>query len=138
MRRTSGLRILAPEAATAPVGVTPAMTQGLDRSARRGTPAEAARAHLKAHQDTYKVPVSDLKTVRTTEEGTQSSVRFQQKHDGVPVFGAEYAVQTQAAGGGQQVTSATGTLYTDLTVPTTANVSEATARQRMFTLDGSP
>ncbi|MGZ2361366.1 M4 family metallopeptidase [Streptomyces sp. 372A] len=162
MRRTSGLRILAagvvaaatgaallaapawaddaipaPEAATAPVGVAPAMTQGLDKSARRGTPAEAARAHLEAHQDTYKVPVSDLKTVRTTEEGTQSSVRFQQKHDGVPVFGAEYAVQTQAADGGQQVTSATGTLYTDLTVPTTAEVSEAAAKQRMFTLDGT-
>ncbi|MYW12113.1 hypothetical protein GT034_27735, partial [Streptomyces sp. SID2563] len=119
------------------VGVAPAMTQGLDKSARRGTPAEAARAHLKAHQDTYKVPVSDLKTVRTTEEGTQSSVRFQQKHDGVPVFGAEYAVQTQAADGGQQITSATGTLYTDLTVPTTAKVSEATAKQRMFTLDGT-
>nr|WP_239081929.1 M4 family metallopeptidase [Streptomyces sp. SID9727] len=113
------------------------MTRGLDKSARRGTPAEAARAHLEAHQDTYKVPVSDLKTVRTTKEGTQSSVRFQQKHDGVPVFGAEYAVQTQAADGGQQVTSATGTLYTDLTVPTTAEVSEATAKQRMFTLDGT-
>lgn len=73
--------------------------------------------------------------MRTTEDGKQSSVRFQQKHDGVPVFGAEYAVQTQAADGGQQVTSATGTLYTDLTVSTTSTVSEATARHRMFTLD---
>ncbi|MEU3225625.1 M4 family metallopeptidase [Streptomyces sp. NPDC006976] len=159
MRRTSGLRILAtgvvaaatgaallaapawaddapsaPESA-APVRVAPAMTQGLDKSARRGTPAEAARAHLKAHEDTYKVPVSDLKTVRTTETGDQSSVRFQQRHNGVPVFGAEYAVQTQAADGGQQITSATGTLYTDLTVPTTPEVSEAAAKQRMFTLD---
>lgn len=163
MRRTSVLRILAtgvvaaatgaallaapawaddtataPAAAPAtdPVGVAPAMTQGLDTAARQGTPAEAARAHLKAHQDTYKVPVSDLSTVQTTKDGKQSSVRFQQKHDGVPVFGAEYAVQTQAADGGQQVTSATGTLYTDLTVSTTPAVSEATAKQRMFTLDG--
>ncbi|MFB7013804.1 MULTISPECIES: M4 family metallopeptidase [unclassified Streptomyces] len=121
--------------ATSPVPVAPAMTQGLDKSARAGTPAEAARAHLKAHKDTYKVPVSDLKTVRTTKDGKQSSVRFQQKHDGVPVFGAEYAVQTEAADGGQQVTSATGTLYTDLTVSTTPKVTEGTARQRMFTLD---
>ncbi|MFJ2089333.1 M4 family metallopeptidase [Streptomyces sp. NPDC087901] len=163
MRRTSVLRILAtgvvaaatgaallaapawaddtataPAAAPAtdPVGVAPAMTQGLDTAARQGTPAEAARAHLKAHQDTYKVPVSDLSTVKTTKDGKQSSVRFQQKHDGVPVFGAEYAVQTQAADGGQQITSATGTLYTDLTVSTTPTVSEATAKQRMFTLDG--
>ncbi|MGW2847410.1 M4 family metallopeptidase [Streptomyces sp. NPDC001274] len=76
-----------------------------------------------------------MSTVRTTKDGAQSSVRFQQKHHGVPVFGAEYAVQTRAADGGQQVTSATGTLYTDLTVSTTPTVSEATAKQRMFSLD---
>ncbi|MER5276624.1 M4 family metallopeptidase [Streptomyces sp. NPDC002809] len=121
--------------ATDPAGVAPAMTQGLDKAPRQGTPAEAARAHLKAHEDTYKVPVSELATVKTTKDGKQSSVRFQQKHDGVPVFGAEYAVQTQAADGGQQVTSATGTLYTDLTVSTTPTVSEATAKRRMFSLD---
>ncbi|MFC9856292.1 M4 family metallopeptidase [Streptomyces sp. NPDC055100] len=120
-----------------PVPAAPAMTQGLDRSARTGTPAEAARAHLQDHQDTYRVPVSDLTTLRTTGAGKQTSVRFQQKHNGVPVFGAEYAVQTRAADGGQQVTSATGTLYTDLTVPTTPKVTEARARQRMFTLDAA-
>ncbi|MFE7469087.1 M4 family metallopeptidase [Streptomyces sp. NPDC057499] len=125
----------APERTPDPVRVAPAMTQGLDKSAREGTPADVARAHIKAHRDTYKVPVSDLSTVRTTKDGNQSSVRFQQKHNGVPVFGAEYAVQTRAADGGQQVTSATGTLYTDLTVSTTPAVSEATAKRRMFALD---
>ncbi|MFF8690775.1 M4 family metallopeptidase [Streptomyces sp. NPDC015144] len=125
----------APEPAPDRAGVAPAMTQGLDKAARAGTPAQAARAHIKAHQGTYKVPVSELSTVRTTKDGAQSSVRFQQKHHGVPVFGAEYAVQTRAADGGQQVTSATGTLYTDLTVSTTPTVSEATAKQRMFSLD---
>ncbi|MGW3085652.1 M4 family metallopeptidase [Streptomyces sp. NPDC001108] len=125
----------APEPAPDRAGVAPVMTQGLDEAARAGTPAQAARAHIKAHQDTYKVPVSELSTVRTTKDGAQSSVRFQQKHHGVPVFGAEYAVQTRAADGGQQVTSATGTLYTDLTVSTTPTVSEATAKQRMFSLD---
>ncbi|MGW1427943.1 M4 family metallopeptidase [Streptomyces sp. NPDC002431] len=125
----------APEPAPDRAGVAPAMTQGLDKAARAGTPAQAARAHIKAHQGTYKVPVSELSTVRTTKDGAQSSVRFQQKHHGVPVFGAEYAVQTRATDGGQQVTSATGTLYTDLTVSTTPTVSEATAKQRMFSLD---
>ncbi|MFE6974836.1 M4 family metallopeptidase [Streptomyces sp. NPDC057682] len=124
-----------PAPAAEPVGVAPAMTQGLDKGPRPGTPAEAARAHLKAHADTYRVPVSDLKAVKTTKDGAQSSVRFQQKHHGVPVFGAEYAVQTRSADGGQQVTSATGTLYTDLTVSTTPRVGEALARQRMFGLD---
>ncbi|MFG2561013.1 M4 family metallopeptidase [Streptomyces sp. NPDC048496] len=73
----------------------------------------------------------------TSKDGKQSSVRFQQKHDGVPVFGAEYAVQTEAADGGQSVTSATGTLYTDLSVSTTPSVSEAAAEKRMFSLDGN-
>lgn len=117
------------------VPVAPAMTEGLDKATRKGTPAEAARAHLKAHQDKYRVPVSDLQTLKTTKVGKQSTVRFRQKHDGVPVFGAEYAVQTEPADGGQKVLSATGTLYTGLTVSTTPKVTEATARQRMFSLD---
>ncbi|MFB7597087.1 M4 family metallopeptidase [Streptomyces sp. NPDC056160] len=115
--------------------VAPVMTEGLDHAAREGTPAEAARAHLKAHQDKYKVLVSDLQTLKTTKVGKQSAVRFQQKHNGVPVLGAEYAVQTEPAEGGQKVTSATGTLYTDLTVSTTPKVTEKTAEQRMFSLD---
>ncbi|MFJ2721667.1 M4 family metallopeptidase [Streptomyces sp. NPDC087437] len=117
------------------VPVAPAMTEGLDKATRKGTPAVAARAHLKAHQDKYRVPVSDLQTLKTTKVGKQSTVRFRQKHDGVPVFGAEYAVQTEPADGGQKVLSATGTLYTGLTVSTTPKVTEATARQRMFSLD---
>ncbi|MER7197727.1 hypothetical protein CG723_38875 [Streptomyces sp. CB01635] len=127
----------APPATTAadPVPVAPAMTQGLDGEVRGGTPAEAARAHLKAHKGTYKIPVSDLKTLGTTTSGKQSSVRFRQQHDGVPVFGAEYAVQTEAADGGRRVSSATGTLYTHLTVSTTPTVSQAAAERRMFTLD---
>ncbi|WP_329623554.1 M4 family metallopeptidase [Streptomyces sp. NBC_01255] len=123
-------------AATREATVAPRMTQGLDGAAARpGTPAEAARAHLKAHQDTYRVPESELATVRTSADAGQSSVRFQQKRNGVPVFGAEYAVQTEAADGGQHVTSATGTLYPELTVSTTPKVAEATAERRMFTLD---
>lgn len=51
------------------------------------------------------------------------------------MFGAQYAVQTEAVDGGQQVTSATGTLYTDLTVSTASKVSEATAERRLFALD---
>ncbi|MFI6610929.1 hypothetical protein [Streptomyces sp. NPDC050507] len=73
MRRTSVLRILATGVvaaatgaalmaapawaddtakapATDPAGVAPAMTQGLDKAPREGTPAQAARAHLKAHE----------------------------------------------------------------------------------------
>ncbi|QNS04017.1 M4 family metallopeptidase [Streptomyces xanthii] len=126
----------APEPGTqSPAPVAPALTQGLDKAPRAGTPAQAARAHLADHQDTYKVPVSDLKTARTTKDGAQTSVRFRQLHDGIPVFGAEYAVQTETAGDEQRVTSATGTLYTALTVSTTPKVDETTARKRLFSLD---
>ncbi|MFJ9670946.1 M4 family metallopeptidase [Streptomyces sp. NPDC101221] len=119
-----------------PAPTAPAMTQSLDEAPRPGTPAQAARAHMKAHQDVYKVPASDLRTVGTTEDGDQTAVRFEQRHHGVPVFGARYAVQTEGAGEkGRRVTSATGTLYTDLTVSTTPEVDEATARKRLFTLD---
>lgn len=119
-----------------PAPTAPAMTQSLDEAPRPGTPAQAARAHMKAHQDVYKVPASDLRTVGTTEDGDQTAVRFEQRHHGVPVFGARYAVQTEGAGEkGRRVTSATGTLYTVLTVSTTPEVDEATARKRLFTLD---
>ncbi|MFF4837554.1 M4 family metallopeptidase [Streptomyces sp. NPDC001315] len=121
--------------AASPVPVAPSMTQDLGDAPLDGTPAEAARAHLKKHQDIYQVPVSDLKTLKTTKDGKQSSVRFQQLHDGVPVFGAEYAVQTESSGEAQQVTSATGTLYTDLTVSTTPKVDESSAEKRLFSLD---
>ncbi|MFF2303371.1 M4 family metallopeptidase [Streptomyces sp. NPDC058128] len=120
-----------------PVPVAPLMTQGLDDRVRSGTPAQAARAHIADHEDTYKVPVSDLKTVRITEDGDQSTVRFRQEHHGVPVFGAEYAVQTQPADDGSRITSATGTLYTGLTVPTTPQVDQDTAQRRLFLLDAS-
>ncbi|WP_329547752.1 M4 family metallopeptidase [Streptomyces sp. NBC_01356] len=126
------------QGAESTVPVAPAMTQGLDTKAREGTPAQAAREHLKDHQDVYKVPTSDLKTLKTTKDGDQTSVRFQQRHNGVPVFGAEYAVQTEASGDdSQKVTSATGTLYTDLTVSTTPKVSQEAAEKRLFTLDGN-
>lgn len=120
-----------------PVPVAPLMTQGLDDKVRSGTPAQAARAHIADHEDTYKVPVSDLKTARITEDGDQSTVRFRQEHDGVPVFGAEYAVQTQPADDGSRITSATGTLYTNLTVSTTPQVDQDTAQRRLFLLDAN-
>ncbi|MFE7404774.1 M4 family metallopeptidase [Isoptericola sp. NPDC057559] len=128
-------------AAPAGVAVAPATTQGLDDAPRAGTPRQAALAYMADHEDLYDVPAADLQVVRTTTDGAQTAVRLQQRHDGVPVFGAQYAVQTErsatarSAAPAQEVTSATGTLYTDLTVATTPTVSEATAQGRLTTLD---
>ncbi|MFD6179359.1 MULTISPECIES: M4 family metallopeptidase [unclassified Isoptericola] len=126
---------------TAGAAVAPATTQGLDDAPRAGTPRQAALAYMADHEDVYDVPAADLQVVRTTTDGAQTAVRLQQRHDGVPVFGAQYAVQTQrnatarSAAPAQDVTSATGTLYTDLTVSTTPTVSEATAQGRVMSLD---
>ncbi|MCD0484014.1 M4 family metallopeptidase [Streptacidiphilus sp. ASG 303] len=117
------------------VPVAPTVTEGLDRTVRGGSPADAARSHLRDHQDVYRIADSDLRTLGTTGGGGHAAVRFQQLHHGVPVFGAQYAVQTEKVDGGQRVESTTGTLYTALTVPTTPLVDRDTARRRAFVLD---
>ncbi|MFE5307244.1 M4 family metallopeptidase [Isoptericola sp. NPDC056605] len=125
------------------VAVTPATTQGLDDAPRTGTPRQAALAYMADHEDVYDVPAEDLEVVRTTTDGGQTAVRLQQQHEGVPVFGAQYAVQTEAvttarsAAPVQDVASATGTLYTELTVSTSPTVSEDTAEARLATLDST-
>ncbi|CAM3501053.1 M4 family metallopeptidase [Isoptericola cucumis] len=133
----------APEAAPR-AAVAPTITQGLDDAPRTGTPQQVARAYMAAHDDVYDVPADDLEPVRTTTDGTQTAVRLQQQHGGVPVFGAQYAVQTEEAPRSRAtgeprrtVTSATGTLYTDLSVSTTPDVDEATAEARIATLDAT-
>lgn len=117
------------------IPVAPSFTQPDPGTVRPGTPAAAARAHLKAHRATFGVAASDLETLSTVRDGRQNAVRFQQLHRGVPVFGAQYAVQTETVSEGQQIESTTGTLFTDLSVGTAPAVPEATARQRIFTLD---
>lgn len=117
-----------------PIPVAPAFTEPGDAKVHPGTPAQAARAHLRAHPVSG-VPESDLRTLGTLRDGRQNAVRFQQLHRGVPVFGAEYAVQTEPAGSGQTVTSTTGSLFTALSVGTSPAVSEAVARQRILSLD---
>ncbi|MFI6846491.1 M4 family metallopeptidase [Kitasatospora sp. NBC_00085] len=106
----------------------PQLVTGLAEPAS-GSPADAARAHLAAHPDRYRIDPGEL-----AEAGTERSadgrrtVRFQQHHGGVPVLGAQYLVHLTGDGAGQKVESAGGKYFTGLTAPTTPAVPAATLR----------
>ncbi|MGV9264926.1 M4 family metallopeptidase [Kitasatospora sp. NPDC003701] len=107
----------------------PQLVTGLDEPAP-GSPAEAARAHLAAHPDRYRVDPGQLTEVGAERDADgRSTVRFQQYHGGVPVLGAQYLVHLTGEGAGQRVQSVGGKYFTGLTAPTTAVVPAATLRE---------
>ncbi|HWC22907.1 MAG TPA: M4 family metallopeptidase [Flexivirga sp.] len=128
----------APARATAgdPLGTTPTKapraTRGIDKKVHAGKPAAAARAHLTEHAGTYHLDADSLKEIATTSTAKgHSSVRFQQTYDGVPVFGAQYVVQTRNIDGGVRVDSTTGHVYTELSGSMKPAVSQTLAQQRL-------
>lgn len=109
----------------------PSVTHEIDQTVRKGTPAAAARAHLAAHTSTYRVASSNLVAAGTTSHQGHQTVRFNQRYHGLPVFGAQYAVNLTDAKGGHEVDSVSGKIFTDLSADTTPDVSETLARQRL-------
>lgn len=79
-----------------------------------GTPETRARRHLAAHDDLYHARGLDLVDAGTARAGDTTTVRFAQRHRGVPVLGSAYLVHL----GKDAVTGAAGSLFTDLTVDT--------------------
>ncbi|MFJ9950738.1 M4 family metallopeptidase [Kitasatospora sp. NPDC091207] len=108
---------------------TPQLVTGLSEPAP-GSPAEAARAHLAANPDRYRIDTGQLAelAVERTAEG-RDTVRFQQLHGGVPVLGGQYLVRLVGAGAGQRVESVGGKYFTGLTAPTTPAVPAAMLRR---------
>ncbi|MFJ2810327.1 hypothetical protein [Kitasatospora sp. NPDC087271] len=81
----------------------PQLVTGLSEAAP-GAPAEAARAHLAAHLDRYRVDpgqLAELAAERTAAD--RHTVRFQQYHGGIPVLGGQYLVRLTGEGTGQRV-----------------------------------
>ncbi|MFG2908895.1 M4 family metallopeptidase [Kitasatospora sp. NPDC048286] len=107
---------------------TPQLVTGLSEAAPGG-PVEAARAHLAAHVDRYRIDPGQLTelAVESTAEG-RHTVRFQQYHGGVPVLGGQYLVRLVGEGADQRVESAGGKYFTGLTAPTTSAVPAAALR----------
>lgn len=119
-----------------PLGSTPTKapraTRGIDTKVHRGTPAAAAKQHLTDKHATYRISPESLRPVSTTPGAKgRASVRFQQLYDGVPVFGAQYVVQTRKVADGIKVDSTTGHVYTELSGSMKPVVGEALAKQRL-------
>ncbi|MFB7470082.1 M4 family metallopeptidase [Kitasatospora sp. NPDC056184] len=108
----------------------PQLVTGLAERASGATPGEAARAHLAAHRDRYRVDPAQL-----VESGTERAadgrrtVRFAQRHGGLPVFGSTYLVHLVGEGDGQRVESVGGKYFTGLTAPTAQSVPDEVLRR---------
>ncbi|MFJ5118024.1 M4 family metallopeptidase [Kitasatospora sp. NPDC088548] len=137
-----GLTLAAPPALAGPAAdpdPVPALVAGRDTAAPQlvtglaeaapGSPGEAARAHLAAHPERYRIDPGQLTEVGTgrTAEG-RHTVRFQQYHGGIPVLGGQYLVRLTGEGAGQRVESAGGKYFTGLTAPTTPAVPDPVLR----------
>ncbi|MBV6699406.1 M4 family metallopeptidase [Kitasatospora aureofaciens] len=106
----------------------PQLVTGLSDPAP-GAPADAARAHLAAHQDRYRIDPGQLDEVGTERAGDgRRTVRFQQRHGGIPVLGGQYLVHLTGDDAAQRVESAGGRYFTGLTAPTTPTVPDDVLR----------
>ncbi|MFF7368634.1 M4 family metallopeptidase [Streptomyces tricolor] len=112
---------------------TPALVDGIREQAPVArTAADAARAHLAAREDRYRIadPVRDLKPAGTLTSGGRQTVRLQQTHHGVPVLGGQYLVRMERAGGQRIVTGTSGRYFTGLRTGTSAEIDDALAVER--------
>ncbi len=109
----------------------PARVSSLPRVVLDLPPAAAARAHLSSNRALYRIddPASDLDPVETVGDARSASVRFQQRHRGVPVFGAQYLVHLERADSGLVPVSANGHYFTELDVPVAPRLDAAAARR---------
>ncbi|MEV4568781.1 M4 family metallopeptidase [Nonomuraea sp. NPDC049419] len=103
----------------------PAEVHGLSEPAQAGDPVAAAKAHLA--EPRYHLDPADLAPLRTVVDGADETVRFAQRHRGVPVFGAHYLVHFRKDGDRREVVGAGGRFLTELTVSTTPTVTGKTA-----------
>ncbi|MFF8287871.1 M4 family metallopeptidase [Streptomyces sp. NPDC016309] len=115
---------------------TPALVDGLDEATDAGaSPADAAREHLAAKESRYKIaePRRDLAPVQTLKRGAEETVRFQQKHKGVPVLGGQYVVRMEKEGAERVVTGTSGKYFTGLTTGVEPAVAKDVAVRRAVT-----
>ncbi|MFJ9455243.1 M4 family metallopeptidase [Kitasatospora sp. NPDC101447] len=129
----------------------PQLVTGVNEPAP-GDAAEAARAHLAAHRERYRVDPAQLVVsgVERSADGRRT-VRFEQRYGGLPVFGAAYLVHLAGEGKAQHVESVGGKYFTGLTAPTVqalpdevlrglalASVEDGPARTGVTAEDGGP
>ncbi|NUK03797.1 M4 family metallopeptidase [Streptomyces lunaelactis] len=118
-----------PGAATA----TPALVEGIRETAdAKASPADAARGHLDAKENRYRIADArrDLAPLQSVKIGAEETVRLQQKHHGIPVFGGQYVVRMESKGGKRVVTGTSGKYFTGLRTGTRASVGKDVAVRR--------
>ncbi|MEU9042969.1 MULTISPECIES: M4 family metallopeptidase [unclassified Kitasatospora] len=116
----------------------PQLVTGLSEPAQ-GDPAPAALAHLAAHPDRYHIDTGELAELGSTQgPDGRRTVRFEQRHGGIPVLGGQYLVHLSGQGAGQKVESAGGRYFTGLSAPTAPTVPAETLRQAALTAPTDP
>lgn len=105
----------------------PVAVQEIANAPTRDSAVTAAVDALRANAPIFHVSTRSLHAIGTSTFGPLTTVRFQQKYQGIPVFGARYLVHLTRDGGGYRAVSSTGRYYTDLHVSTTPAITSKAA-----------
>ena len=94
-------------------------------------PVAAALAHLASHQDRYRIsaPTRSLRSVEVLRNAGRIDVRFQQLHEGVPVWGGQYLVHMRRSANGLVAEAANGHVFSELSVPVDPELDASAARR---------
>jgi len=108
----------------------PTLVSGIHAPPQVGSAPTVARDYLRDNPARYGIsdPERELSPLDVVAHEGGRTVRFQQLHRGVPVFGAHYLVQLDDTNDGKQVTAVNGHFFTDLDVPVAPRVGLADAR----------
>lgn len=98
-----------------------------------GSPSTVAQAFLHAHAPQLRIQNVELKERRVLALGNLHTVRFVQRHHGLPVVGKSVAVRVGPEG---SVHVAVADIARGLTVSTTPNLDEAAAKAQVFAYAG--
>ncbi|MFF4412600.1 M4 family metallopeptidase [Streptosporangium sp. NPDC001559] len=106
---------------------TPALVSGLNEAPVSGDPVAVARHHLRQGRYGITNVNTDLVPLDVVRDGQDETVRFEQRYQGIRVFGANYLVQMTKEGNAHRVTGAGGRFLTELSVSTTPKFPERLA-----------
>ncbi|MGH2700546.1 MAG: M4 family metallopeptidase [Actinomycetota bacterium] len=126
----SAAKTRAPRVVKARGTAAPALVSGINARPESGPAPTVATDHLDENPARYGIadPQQELNPLEVVADEGGRTVRFQQRHRGVPVFGAHYLVHLDDTADGKRVTTVNGDFFTELDVPIEPRVSPADAR----------
>ncbi|MDQ4058162.1 MAG: M4 family metallopeptidase, partial [Actinomycetota bacterium] len=107
----------------------PVLVSGISARPETGPAPTVATDHLNQNPARYGIadPQQELSPLEVVAHEGGRTVRFQQRHRGVPVFGAHYLVHLDDTDDGKRVTTVNGDFFTELEVAVEPRVSPADA-----------